>query len=183
MIRFLKRQRADALLTYKVRARMGHQWNPDEIGPRVPNHEAYRFDSKGRAVGSLAYVGFVFDRDLGDVVRDGNGTVISGTSEGGWRPIPEVTEVPRRHEYLQHIAQGDLWPGDDETARLANDLARSQGRAPVKYDPKYGGELDELNSWLKDREAEKKVNAAPVVAPAVVESKKAPPAGAGKDGG
>lgn len=179
MIRFLKQQQARSKLTYKVRARLGHQWNPDEIGPRVPNHEAVLYNHKGEVVGgTMSYVGFVFDRDLGDVVRDPNGKVLSGTSEGGWRPVPEVVEVPRRAEYLQAIAHGDLWPGDEETAQLADALARATNLPRVKYDTAYGGELKELNDWLADREAEKKAQALPK---SEVKKTQAPPAG--KDGG
>jgi hypothetical protein len=128
--------------TFKVRARLGHQRpevaGEDAAGPRVTDNERF---ANGRGV--RAYVGLVFDRDLAE----------EGISEGGWRPLVEVSEIPQTAEYLQHIAHGDLWPGDEETARLANGYALPQGLPAVKFDATYGGELEELKAWLASRDA------------------------------
>jgi hypothetical protein len=136
------RQRPKAR-TFLVRARLGHQWNPDELGPRVTDHEKF-----ASGTGVRAYVGFVFDRDLAE----------PGVSEGGWRPTVEPQEIPATGEYLQHLAHGDLWPANEETAKAANSFARTQQLPEVKFDPTYGGELKELQDWLKDRAAEKTAN-------------------------
>ena len=143
--------------TYSVRARLGHQWMTDDDGtphpgPRVTDHEKFAL---GAANGIRCYVGYVFDRNM----------AIPGESEGGWRPVVEPEEVPQRHEYLQALAHGDLWPADEATAKAASDYARALGLPAIKFDPLYNGELAELVAWLsecEDEVASKVANSKPV---------------------
>lgn len=149
MVRMLRQR--PKLPTLKVRARLGHQRNPEDPGPRVTDHAKM-------ASGYRAFVGCIFNREL----------AIPGESEGAWHPTVEPQEIPASGEYLQALAHGDLWPADEATAEAANRLAAPQGLPPVKFDPTYAGELAELTDWLRDLDAEKKGNAPPLPAPVSV---------------
>lgn len=50
-----------------------------------------------------------------------------------------VIDVPHTVEYLRHLRDGDLWPADQETAKLAG----------VAFDPLFGGE----HSLMSEAEA------------------------------
>ncbi len=132
--------------TLKVRAKLGHQWMTYEDGtphpgPKVVDIE--RFNG-GAKTGKRAFIGHVFDYNLAE----------PGVSEGGWRPTVEPQEVPDCSEYRQAIVHGDLWPGDEATAKLVASYATNQGIYPPKFDPEYGGELKELTDWLAECDAE-----------------------------
>jgi len=120
-------------------------------------------DAEAMDRGVRAFVGWVFDREL----------AIPRESDGGWRPRVEPVEVTAEDhaQYLLAIVHGDLWAADEETAKRANRLAVAKQLPPIAFDPTYDGELAELQDYLKDREAEKKVSA-PAPAPAVDASTK-----------
>ena len=73
-----------------------------------------------------AFVGREWDGSLGDGV---------GTS-GGWVPLREPTVIEQSahpaafNEFLLVLRNGDLWPADEATARMAG----------VRFDHDFGGE-------------------------------------------
>jgi hypothetical protein len=88
----------------------------------VPNMEALD-------AGARRFIGRVFDPTLGPA--------------GGWPASPDITEVPRRAEYLFAVRDGDLWAADEETAQFCG----------VKFDPSFGGEGEEpAKKSKKDKE-------------------------------
>ena len=73
-----------------------------------------------RAIGMSPrrYLGRAYDATLGDA--------------GGWPSTGECVEVTDHFaEYRAHVRDGDLWPGDEETARACG----------VAFDPTFGGDL------------------------------------------
>lgn len=78
-------------------------------------------DLKAMEAGARRFIGRRNDPSLGNA--------------GGWVPHVDAVEVDTHFaEYQKAVRDGDLWPADEETARACN----------VEFDPKFGGEYDEL---------------------------------------
>lgn len=83
--------------------------------------------------GTKRFIGRKHDPSIGHEFRDEDGTI---KRTGGWPSTGEHQEVHFRAEYLQAVREGDVWPADEETARICG----------VTFDPTFGGELEESKS-------------------------------------
>lgn len=80
--------------------------------------------------GTRRFIGRRYDRTLGFDEKDPlTGNV---TKTGGFPSTGKVEEVPYRGEYIHALRDGDVWPADEETARVAG----------VPFDPTFGGEVE-----------------------------------------
>jgi hypothetical protein len=65
----------------------------------------------------------------------------------GWRPTGQSEETARSREIAFAIADGDLFAGDDETAKWATSVTGK----PVKFDPTFGGAVPAATSDAKEK--------------------------------
>ena len=88
----------------------------------VPNYELAQRDKRNAFVGwACLPIGPEFtDPETGQAMRHA----------GFVKKLGQIVVLPVQNEYLRHLRDGDLWPADAETARIAG----------VPFDAAFGGE-------------------------------------------
>lgn len=80
-----------------------------------------------------AFVGRFLDKTQGEKYTDAD-KIERQQAVFGSHPLP--VEVPSYHEYVRSVKEGDLWAGDEETAKYCG----------VPFDPTFGESLDSKDS-------------------------------------
>jgi len=123
---------------------------PPPAAPKGPEPQKLRFLAKGSAMvphyesqhgGTRRFHGWKHDATLGPKFKhlDVMGRETGQTAHHGAfvKQLGQIVSVGVRSqfaaEYLRHLRDGDLWPADEFTARMAK----------VKFDPSFGAEHGE----------------------------------------